>query len=110
MKHPSYLATHFESVSKQLGITLRPPEGYVNEWGLDFLNMGKEIEKAFEMLQINAANYPDSYNVYKSLAEAYEVKKETALAVEHYQKALALNPNVQEVKDQLSKLQESLRS
>lgn len=110
IKQPSYLVTHFENLSKQLGITLRPPEGFVNGLGLYLLNEEKEIEKAFEVLRINAANYPDSYNVYKSLAEAYEVKKETALAVEHYQKALALNPDVQEVKDQLSKLQESLGS
>ena len=97
-ENPPLLDAHFEAVSEKLGISLRPPEGFVNGFGLYLLNEAKETDKAFEFFRLNAANYPESYNVYKSLAEAYEVKGDNQEAIKYYEKALSLNPDVQEVK------------
>jgi len=37
--------------------------------------------------------YPQSWNVYDSLAEAYMMNGDKDLAIEYYEKSLALNPN-----------------
>lgn len=105
-KNPTHLQRHFELASESIGLTFKPPEGFVNGWGLYLLNDRKDLDKAFEAFEMNATNYPNSYNVYKSLAEAYEVEGDKQEAIRHYEKALSLNPDVQEVKDQLRNLQE----
>ena len=88
-------------------MTLRPPEEFVNGLGMYFLHDAKEMDKVFEVFELNAVNYPNSYNVYKSLAEAYAISNENDLAIENYRKALKLNPDLQELKDKLSELQKA---
>jgi tetratricopeptide (TPR) repeat protein len=56
---------------------------------LEFL---KDHEKAIECFKINVTNYPASYNVYDSLADAYRVRGDKALAIENYERSLKLNP------------------
>lgn len=104
-KNPAHLMKHFEGASDKIGLSFLPPEGFVNGWGLYLLNDKKDIDKAFEAFEMNATNYPESYNVYKSLAEGYEAKNETGLAIEHYEKAIALSPDLQELKDKLCELE-----
>lgn len=52
----------------------------------------KRIVEAIEVFKLNIEMYPDSWNVYDSLGEAYMENGQNDLAIEHYQKSLKLNP------------------
>jgi tetratricopeptide (TPR) repeat protein len=44
---------------------------------------------------MNVELFPQSWNVYDSLAEAYAVKGEMGLAIKYYERSLELNPDNQ---------------
>jgi uncharacterized protein len=92
-QEPSDLSAHFKRQSERLGVTLLPPEATVNGMGYYLLYQAKNVDKAIEYFKLNVANYPDSPNVYDSLAAAYTVKGDKALAIENLEKALKLNPS-----------------
>lgn len=50
--------------------------------------------------------YPKSANAYDSLGEAYMLVGNTELAIENYEKALALNPDNKNAVENLKKLKE----
>ena len=56
------------------------------------LQNGK-INEAIELFKLNVLAYPNSSNVYDSLAEAYMKNGENELAIKNYQKSLELNPD-----------------
>ena len=66
-------------------------ESEMNNLGYELLNVG-DAQGAIEVFKVNVEAYPDSWNVYDSLGEAYMDKGETALAVQNYEKSLQLNP------------------
>ena len=66
-------------------------EAEFNRLGYRLLN-GKRISEAIEVFKMNIEMYPDSWNVYDSLAEALMENGQNDLAVEYYQKSLKLNP------------------
>jgi len=101
---PSALKAHFERVSDRLGITLLPPETLVNGMGYQMLYSEQDVDKAIELLTLNTVNYPESFNVYDSLAEAYMVNGDKALAITNYEKSLELNPDNQNAIEQLNEL------
>jgi CubicO group peptidase (beta-lactamase class C family) len=57
-------------------------EDQMNRFGLDLLRMGR-VEDAIPVLKQNVADYPRSFNVYDSLAEAYAAAGERELAIEN---------------------------
>ncbi len=52
----------------------------------------KKFEEAIRIFQLNVEAYPQSGNVYDSLAEAYMDDGNKALAIADYKKSLQLNP------------------
>jgi glyoxylase-like metal-dependent hydrolase (beta-lactamase superfamily II) len=56
------------------------------------LLQGNRIPEAIEILKLNVKMYPDSWNVYDSLGEAYMNAGETELAIKNYEKSLEINP------------------
>jgi tetratricopeptide (TPR) repeat protein len=70
-------------------------ERQFNSTGYVFLNSGR-VEEAISLFKINLELFPESWNVYDSLAEAYAVKGETGLAIKYYERSLELNPNNKE--------------
>ena len=101
---PSALKAHFERVSDRLGITLLPPEGLINVMGYEMLYFEQDVDKAIELLTLNTVNYPESFNVYDSLGEAYMVNGDESLAIANYEKSLELNPNNQNAVEKLRAL------
>jgi len=65
----------------------------LNSMGYTFLKNFAQTDAAIEIFKINVAEHPDSYNVYDSLAEAYEIAGQFDAAVNHYLKARELNPD-----------------
>jgi CubicO group peptidase (beta-lactamase class C family) len=62
------------------------------------------IGEAIEIFKLNAKAYPESWNVYDSLGEAYFVNGNRDLALENHKKSLELNP--QQSKTSLARMLE----
>lgn len=80
-------------------------EGQMNAVGYQLLGQGK-VSEAIEVFTINTEVFPDSWNVWDSLGEAYMVQGEKDLAIESYEKSLELNPGNDNGREMLKKLKE----
>lgn len=73
--------------------------------GLGYYALGKHNhEAAIAVFKLNVELYPQSFNTYDSLGEAYMEAGNKELAIENYKKSLELNPNNQNGKRMLDKL------
>lgn len=61
-------------------------------------------EPAIAIHKLNIEEYPDSANPYDSLGETYEASGRVELAIEAYEKALELNPDMPSAIEALKKL------
>jgi len=67
-------------------------EAELNQLGYQLLRTGKPRE-AIEIFKLNVEAYPQGFNAYDSLGEAYMAVNERELAKQNYKKSLELNPN-----------------
>lgn len=81
-------------------------EGELNTLGYDYLQKD-EIEEAVEIFKINVDAFPQSSNVYDSLGEAYMKQGNRLLAIENYNRSLALDPDNKNALEMLKKLNEN---
>ncbi len=61
-------------------------------------------EAAIEVFKLNIQSYPQSANPYDSLGEAYLASRDEEHAIENYEKALSIDPNMPSAIDALKKL------
>jgi len=94
---------HYETVSKEFGYKVSPPEMQINGLGYNALSL-KQYTKAAALFQMNIANYPGSGNVYDSYADLLADKKDTINAIANYQKAYATT-NSADTKQKMEQLQ-----
>ena len=78
-------------------------ERLMNTLGYKLLSQDK-LTEAIEVFKINAQEHPDSFNVYDSLGEAYMKNGDKDMAVINYEKSIQLNPNNENGKSMLEKL------
>ena len=78
-------------------------EGDLNSVGYDYLR-DKEFEHSINVFKINAALYPESSNVYDSLAEAYMKSGDTIQAISNYEKSLTLDSGNQRAKRMIERM------
>jgi Tfp pilus assembly protein PilF len=81
-------------------------EPELNRLGYQLLQSGKARE-AIEVFKLNVEAYPQSFNTYDSLAEAYMAIKERELARQNYKKSLELNPNNTSAVEALKQLEKT---
>lgn len=62
------------------------------------------MKEAIEVFKLNVEAFPQSFNAYDSLGEAFAAAGEQELAVKNYEKSLELNPKSQSGIDALKKL------
>jgi predicted alpha/beta superfamily hydrolase/Flp pilus assembly protein TadD len=74
-----------------------------NELGYRLLGRGR-IADAITIFKLNVELYPDSFNAYDSLAEAYMKSGDTKLAIKNYTRSLELNPNNTNAEEMLKEL------
>jgi predicted alpha/beta superfamily hydrolase len=80
---------HYKKLSEKFGYTIPVPENLINQMGYQFLFDNKP-EEAIAVFKANVERYPNSANVYDSLAEAYERGGRIDLAEPLYDKARIL--------------------
>jgi predicted alpha/beta superfamily hydrolase len=85
----SKIETHYKDMSKKFGYEVKVPESLINNLGYQALG-SKHFEEAESLFKLNVANYPESFNVYDSLGDFYDAKKDKANAINLYKKALAI--------------------
>ena len=66
-------------------------ESGMNSMGYSYLSK-KEYEIAIKLFELNIESFPDSWNVYDSLGEAYLAIGNKEKAIENYKKSIVLNP------------------
>ena len=80
---------HYKWLSQKFGYAIPTPEGLINQLGYQDL-LGGNPEAAIATFKSNVERYPNSANVYDSLAEAYEKTARLDLAAPLYEKAQSL--------------------
>lgn len=83
-------------------------EDHLNDTGYQFLWVNKTPE-ALELFKINVRLNPNSWNVYDSLGEAYALAGDKKLAIENYEKSLALKPDNKNGQRALDKLKITIK-
>jgi len=78
-------------------------ERALNNLGYKLLQTDKNTE-AIEIFKLNTKEYPESWNVYDSLGEAYMKNGDKKLAIKNYKKSIKLNPDNSGGEEMLAKL------
>jgi CubicO group peptidase (beta-lactamase class C family) len=85
-----------EAVSSFASLKERKTEYYLNESEMNDLGyrlmQGGDVQAALEVFRLNVSEFPDSWNVYDSLGEAYMTDGQRELAIANYEKSIKLNP------------------
>jgi CubicO group peptidase (beta-lactamase class C family) len=89
---------------KKKDSNFQPLENDLNDWAYRMLNGRGLPKEALEIFKLNVFLYPNSANVYDSLAEAYAVNGDRQLAITNYKRSLELDPNNANAREQLRKL------
>ena len=89
---------------REAGSDLYFDEMYINRIGYSWMSKGYHSE-AIEVFKLNAEAFPQSFNVYDSLGEAYMKIGDTKNATNNYKKSLDLNPDNNNAKNNLEKLE-----
>ncbi len=78
-------------------------ERELNQLGYQLLGKG-DNPAAIQVFKLNVDSFPDSFNVYDSMGEAYMVIGDIKNAISNYEKSLELNPNNEHAKQILKQL------
>ena len=81
-------------------------EPELNRLGYQLLRGGK-VKEAIEIFKLNVEAYPQGFNTYDSLGEAYMTVNERELALQNYKKSLELNPNNTHATEVLKRLEKA---
>jgi uncharacterized protein len=104
---------HYKQLSARFNYEVLPPEPVINQLGYQLLAQG-QMDEAINVFKSNIARYPQSANVYDSLAEAYEKQGKLDLARPNYEKAVQLgqqnnDPNLTVYKTNFDRVSETLK-
>lgn len=104
---------HYKKLSAKFGYTVLPPEAMMNLFGYQLVALGK-MDEALSVFKYNVKTYPESANVYDSLAEFYEKNGKLDLAKPNYARAVELgaqtgDPNLPVYKTNLDRVSEALK-
>jgi CubicO group peptidase (beta-lactamase class C family) len=78
----------------------------LNRLGYQLLGMEK-VDEAIKIFELNVEMFPEAFNPYDSLGEAYMIKGDKKLAIKNYAKSLELNPQNTNAIVMLSKINKS---
>lgn len=80
-------------------------EDFLNQWGGRLLDGSPK--RAVGLFAYNAARWPNSWNAFDSLAEAYKRSGDTKRAIANYRRSLELNAGNAYAADELKKLEKA---
>jgi tetratricopeptide (TPR) repeat protein len=77
----------------------------MNAFGYELLR-SDQVDEAIEVFKFNVEQFPNSFNVYDSLGEAFMKNGDKDLAIQNYKKSLELNPENNNAVEMLKRLEE----
>jgi len=80
-------------------------ENEINNFGYYLLEKDR-VDDAIEVFKLNVELFPDAFNTYDSLGEAFMIKGDKELAIKNYEKSVELNPGNTNGIKMLKKLKE----
>jgi predicted alpha/beta superfamily hydrolase len=103
----------YADLSAKYKYTIVPAENLMNQLGYQLFGSGKK-EEAVAVLKSNVARYPNSANVYDSLAEIYEKSGSLELAAPNYERAVQLgtknsDPNLSTYKTNFERVTKAIK-
>ena len=107
VENPGYITEHYAQVAARMGIDFPPPESSVNGFGYYLVYAIEDLDAAVNVFRMNVDLYPESYNTWDSLADAYQRLGETELAIENFKRSLELNPDNEHAREEIALLSES---
>jgi tetratricopeptide (TPR) repeat protein len=102
-KIASQITTHTDS----FGDSPQAIEGSLNNTGYLLLAADK-VKEAIEVFKLNVKLFPEAWNTYDSLGEAYAMAGDIEQAIQNYKKSIALNPDNENGKEVLAKLEKKV--
>ena len=81
-------------------------ENRINNLGYTLMRQ-KKLPEAIALFKVNVEFYPNAWNTYDSLAEAYMTNGDKDLAIANYKQSLELNPQNSNGAEMLKKLESS---
>jgi tetratricopeptide (TPR) repeat protein len=81
----------FRKIKREKPDNVSVSESRLNNFGYVLMRQRK-LTEAIEIFKLNVEFYPNEWNVYDSLGEAYMNKGDKELAIANYKKSLELNP------------------
>lgn len=81
-------------------------ETQMNLYGYNLIKK-KDYTSALSVMKLNCVMYPDSFNAFDSLAEAYYMKGEMEEAIKNYEESLKLNIENDNARKMIKKIQDS---
>lgn len=97
------MTAHYQLLSQEMGYTVKPNEGMLNQFGYMFLQQ-KDMERSQMFFQSNIDYYPKNFNVYDSMGDYLLASGQKAKAIEYFKKALALKES-KEIREKLEKVE-----
>jgi tetratricopeptide (TPR) repeat protein len=88
---------------KKKGIEISEYE--MNDLGYQLLRLNK-LKESIGIFELNVKAYPQSFNVYDSLGEAYMINGDNELAIQNFEKSLELNPRNTNAAEMIKKIKE----
>ena len=95
--------SHYSKLKKEKADSYDFSERELNNLGYQLLN-NDDLETAIAIFKLNVEAYPDAFNTYDSLGEAYKKIGNKKLAIKNYQKSVQLNPRNEGGKEMLAEL------
>jgi tetratricopeptide (TPR) repeat protein len=97
-------AALLDDLRREYAHPLLASEAELNALGYEFL-YADQLEEAIGVFELQVREYPEAWNAWDSLGEAYLVRADTARARGHYATSLALNPANDNARTILERLQ-----
>lgn len=94
----------YRKIQKATPRNIAVAENRLNNLGYTLMQQ-KKLPEAIALFKLNVEFYPNAWNVYDSLAEAYMNSGENQLAIANYKKSLELNPQNANGREMLKKLE-----
>ncbi len=94
----------YRQIRKATPTNVTITEARLNNIGYTLIGQ-KKLPEAIAVLKLNVEFYPNAFNTYDSLAEAYMTNGDKELAVANYKKSLELNPKNSNAVETLKKLE-----
>jgi glyoxylase-like metal-dependent hydrolase (beta-lactamase superfamily II) len=101
---PDAARARFQEIRTRLLREYYIDEREFNALGYRFLQQERKIPEAIAVFEMNTQAFPESWNVWDSLAEAHMNGEDRDKAESYYAKSVALNPDNVNGKNYLSKL------